>query len=557
MKTTYEYDHYYLQDEIEQHVKGLAEKFPGLVKWEYLLETADGHHIIAVTLTNKETGDASEKPAFHIDGNTHAGEVTGMMAAMHAMDYFCTSYGSDAKVKWILDHIAVYIVPCVSPDGSQTYLTTPYTLRSVNRDYYELKDGLSEEDMDGDGCIRMMRIPDAYGAWKKSADDPDLMVKRLPDDVKGEFYSIYSEGEMVGSTDGGIKLRKEKWGLDFNRNYPYGWFPESRQPGAGPYPLSNPETKALAQWIIDHKNIGSVATNHTSGGMLLTVPGTYSEKNAPAADMELLHKLGNMGTQATGYKHVNIFDFFISDKDKYDSGAFDDYCYETQGIYAMTLELWDLDARCGIKHFWEETPGPDKDSENFAKRMKWVKENAPESFLSWTPFRHPQFGNVEIGGFNSKFSVQNPPCSLLRQECEKTTAFMIRWAMALPRLVIDKVEVTELAEGVYKAEAVVSNAGFLPTNLSEKAVSLGVAKPVSVSIDSADGLISGKQTQEIGHLSGYGMASTGTWYYGNIMTDPEEPVSKKVCWIYKGKRNSITVTAQTPKGGKVSKTVEI
>ena len=59
MKTTFSYDHYYLQAEIEEHIKLLAEKYPQLVEWEYLLETPDGHHIVAVTLTNKKTGAGS------------------------------------------------------------------------------------------------------------------------------------------------------------------------------------------------------------------------------------------------------------------------------------------------------------------------------------------------------------------------------------------------------------------------------------------------------------------------------------------------------------------
>ncbi len=556
MNTTFTYDHYYLQDEIEAHIKQLEESFPQLVSSEVLLTTKDGNHIAAVTLTNKNTGAACDKPAFHIDGNTHAGEVTGMMAAMHTMDYLVTNYGKDEKVSFLLDHMTVYIIPCVSPDGSQTYLTTPYELRSVNRDYYELGEGLQQEDMDGDGAIRMMRVKDAYGAWKKNPKDSGLMVKRTPDDVCGEFYSIYSEGEVTGACDVQLKMQKEKWGLDFNRNYPYGWFPEYRQPGAGAYPLSNPENKALAEWIIDHPNIGSVATNHTSGGILLTVPGTYPEKKAPAADMALFKKMAAMGTEETGYAAINIFDTFTVDQDNYSSGAFDDYCYETQGIYAMTLELWDLDKRAGVKSFWEEIPDDKKEAENFAKRMAWVKENAPQYYLDWTEFDHPQLGKVEIGGFNFKFTIQNPPQNLLAQECEKITKFMVRWALAMPRLVIDDVKASQLGEDFWQIDAVVSNAGFLPTYLSQNAKKLKVDKPVTVAID-ADGLVSGAKVQDIGDLSSYGLCSTGEFFYGNLGTENGDPISKKVTWIVKGKPDSVTVTAQNPKAGKVSKTIKL
>ena len=558
MKTTFAYDHYYLQEEIEEHVKKLAEKYPQLVDYEYLLETPDKHHIIAVTLTNKATGAAKDKPAFHIDGNTHAGEVTGMMAAMHAMDSFVTNYGEDEKITFILDHMAVYIIPSVSPDGSQTYLTTGYRLRSVNRAYYEQGDGLQQEDLDGDGVIRMMRVKNPYGAWKKDPEKEDCMLRRAPDDTCGEFYDIYAEGCLEGAYDGvEPKIQKEKYGRDFNRNYPYGWFPEARQPGAGEYPLCNPETKALAEWIINHPNIGSVATNHTSGGMLLTVPGTYPEKKAPVEDMKLINAIGEMGTKATGYVHVNIYDTFTVDKDHYSSGAFDDYCYETQGIYAMTLELWDLDQRCGVKFRWDAKPWEDADAENFAKRLAWVKENAPEMFMPWKEFEHPQLGKVEIGGFNFKFTVQNPPPSLLKQECEKITAYMVEWAQAMPRLVIDNVTVTDLGGDIYKVEAVVSNAGYLPTYLSQKAKMLKTAKPVKVSIDAADKVISGDAETDIGDLSSYGLTVTGARFYGNFATMANKGISKKVTWLLKGKQDTVTVTASTPKGGIVSKTVKL
>ncbi|MBO4367279.1 MAG: zinc carboxypeptidase, partial [Clostridia bacterium] len=302
---------------------------------------------------------------------------------------------------------------------------------------------------------------------------------------------------------------------------------------------------------------GSGATNHTSGGMLVTVPGTYPEKKAPAEDMKLLNAIGEVGTKTTGYVHVNIYDTFIVDKDHYSSGAFDDYCYETQGIYAMTLELWNLDARCGVKFRWDNKPWEDPDAENFAKRLAWVKENAPEMFKPWEEFDHPQLGKVEIGGFNFKFTIQNPPAKLLAQECEKITAYMVEWAQAMPRLVIDNVKATDLGGDVWKVEAVVSNAGYLPTYLSQKAKMLKVAKTVKVSIDCADKVIGGEAEADIGDLSSYGLMPTGARFYGNFATLDGPEISKKVTWLLKGNPGSVTVTASTPKGGVAVKTIKL
>ncbi len=558
MKTTFKYDHYYLQDEIEAHIKQFAKDFPGIFDYEELITTPDGNHQIAVTLTSKPTGSATDKPAFYIDGNTHAGEVTGMMAAMHTMDYLVTNYGQDEKITFILDNFTIYIIPCISPDGSQTYLTTPYTLRSVNRPYYERGLGLGEEDIDGDGVIRIMRVRSSTGIWKKDPKDPDLMLAREPDEYSGEFYDLYTEGEIDDYNGVNVEYKKMKWGLDFNRNYPYGWFPEHRQHGAGPYPLSNPETKSAAEFIINHPNIGSVATNHTSGAMLLYIPGTYPSSKAPAQDLKLMKSIAHMGAKETGYKDINIFDIFTVDHDNYSSGAFDDYCYETQGIYAITLELWNLDDRCGVKPFYDIDPNNIDPMDTFAKRVNWVKENAPGDFLNWTHFNHPQLGDVEIGGFNYKFTIQNAPKHLLIEECEKVTKFMLRWAPCMPKLAIESVKATELENGYVQFEAVVTNIGYLPTYLSQKAKILGTDKPVLVSVDvPAKNLINCPVTANIGDLSSFGLHSGNDHLYGNIINNEGAPISKKVTWVFKKTSGSVTITVSNPKGGKVFKTINI
>ena len=174
---------------------------PMIISHEVLLTTPDNHDMVAVTLTNKATGAALSKPAFYIDGNHHAGEVTGSMAAMHTLDVLCTNYGTDEGITKLLNSSVVYIIPRVSMDGAETYLTTPYSLRSVNRPYINEKEGLYQEDIDGDNVIRMMRIKSGSGAWKKDPDNPDMVARRLPDDVEGDFYDIYSEG-MIDEFDG-------------------------------------------------------------------------------------------------------------------------------------------------------------------------------------------------------------------------------------------------------------------------------------------------------------------------------------------------------------------
>lgn len=560
MKTTFQYDHYYKYDELEKNLKYFSDKYPELCDLESICVTEENRNVYAMTITNKKTGAALDKPAFHIDGNTHAGEVTGSMAAMHAIDVLLTGYGEDKVITKILDRMTIYVVPRISPDGAETYLTTPYSIRSVNRVHNPENGGIRSEDLDGDGVIRMMRIPTPYGAWKKDKDDSGIMAKRDPGDADGEFYDIYVEGNFEAfDGDENLKEKKEDWSLDFNRNYPYGWFPENRQAGAGKYPLSNPETKAMADWIIEHPNIGGVSTNHTSGGIILYPPGTRPSTAVSEKDINQFIEIANMGKEELGYEPLNIYDSFIADPTNYDSGAFDDWCYQSQGIVAYTVELWDLAKRVGVPLVWNARNKESAQDElkRFVACMKWVKENAPEYYEDWKPFHHETFGDVEIGGFNFKFSQQNPPESFLNGVLEQMTRFMIRFAQSMPRLTIDTLTSEKVSDDIYKVTAVVGNLGYLPTNLTEEAKKLNISKEVEVTI-SGGKVISGLEKTKIGNLEGYGSTSTGTNFYGNISTDYNAKARKKLTWVVQAKSGTeITVSCAQEKSGKASKTITL
>lgn len=560
MKTTFQYDHYYKYDELEKNLKYFSDKYPELCDLESICVTEENRNVYAMTITNKKTGAALDKPAFHIDGNTHAGEVTGSMAAMHAIDVLLTGYGEDKVITKILDRMTIYVVPRISPDGAETYLTTPYSIRSVNRVHNPENGGIRSEDLDGDGVIRMMRIPTPYGAWKKDKDDSSIMAKRDPGDADGDFYDIYVEGNFEAfDGDENLKEKKEDWSLDFNRNYPYGWFPENRQAGAGKYPLSNPETKAMADWIIEHPNIGGVSTNHTSGGIILYPPGTKPSTAVSEKDINQFIEIANMGKEELGYEPLNIYDSFIADPANYDSGAFDDWCYQSQGIVAYTVELWDLAKRVGVPLVWNARNKESAQDElkRFVACMKWVKENAPEYYEDWKPFHHETFGDVEIGGFNFKFSQQNPPESFLNGVLEQMTRFMIRFAQSMPRLTIDTLTSEKVSDDIYKVTAIVGNLGYLPTNLTEEAKKLNISKEVEVTI-SGGKVISGLEKTKIGNLEGYGSTSTGTNFYGNISTDYNAKARKKLTWVVQAKSGTeITVSCAQEKSGKASKTITL
>lgn len=537
MKTTFQYDHYYGYDELKECLMYFQEHYADLCQVTSICTTPKQREVFAVTLSK---GDPAAKPAYYIDGNTHAGEVTGSMAAMHTLDYLLTNYKADQQVTEILDRFTIYVLPRISPDGAEVYLTTPYTLRSVDRPYLcdHQEDGLYLEDVDHNGVIAMMRVKDPNGLWRKDPNNDLLMIRRSPDMMDGEFYQIYSEG-MVAGEQKDLAPARPLWGLDFNRNYPFGWFTENRQPGAGPYPLSNPENKAVVDFVIAHPNICAGVTHHTSGGIILYPPGTKSAKTAPSKDMRFFKEIGAMATEEMGYGCINIFDSFFEDQSEYSSGAFDDWCYQSRGIPTYTIELWDLENRAGCQGRWPVPKEPKTIQEKMAdlgRIYTWVKKYCPEAILPWQTYQHPQLGEVEIGGLAAKFTYQNCPPAFLQQEVEKTTRFSLRMACTLPRLEITAAQVQKIAEDTYVLDLTVANRGYLPTYVTDALLELQLPHALEVTVSGKDiTFVSGQEKTQIERLEGFGCINSDFGFGAHIQTQAHAPLEKTLRYVLQAK----------------------
>ena len=80
-----------------------------------------------------------------------------------------------------------------------------------------------------------------------------------------------------------------------NRNFPGDWQPHWIQRGAGQYPLCFPETRAVAEFVIDHPNIAAGQSYHNTGGMILRGPGHASLGKYPRGDVTVFDRLGHDG----------------------------------------------------------------------------------------------------------------------------------------------------------------------------------------------------------------------------------------------------------------------
>src|SRR5512143_2312016 len=190
----------------------LVSEHPRLVSVESIGKSYEGRDIWVATVTNAATGAAADKPAFWVDGNIHATEVAGSSATLYFLHTLVTQYGKDPDVTRALDTRAFYLCPRINPDGAEWALAEkPKWVRSSTRPYpydEEEIEGLTVEDVDGDGRILQMRIRDANGLWKDHPQQPGLMVRRDPIETGGTYYRVLPEG-TVEDWDG-YTLRMKK-----------------------------------------------------------------------------------------------------------------------------------------------------------------------------------------------------------------------------------------------------------------------------------------------------------------------------------------------------------
>jgi len=549
------FDHLYRYEELTAALRALAAERPDLMSLESVGTSHEGRDIWLATLTNTATGPHHEKPAVWLDANIHATEITGSTAALHLLHRLVTGHGNDEKVTRALDTRTFYVMARVNPDGAELALANPPTyLRSSTREWprTDPADGLVEGDVDGDGRILTMRVVDHNGAWKASDIDPRLLVRRDPDEVgTGPYYRLLPEG-TIRNYDGALVPRApERRSLDLNRNFPAFWRTYGEQEGAGPYPASEPEVRTVVQAVTQRPNICAYLAHHTFSGVILRPYDGHPDDHFPTKDLRTYQELGKRGTEITGYKAVSVFHDFKYDPKESITGSADEWAYEHVGVFGWTTELWSPLARAGITDYHFIDWFRDHPVEDEIALLRWNDEAlGGRAFVDWHPFDHPQLGPVELGGWDWFRVWTNAPVELMEAEIAPHADFAIFHALVTPLLRVQSAGSERVGERTWRVRIVVENDGWLPTNVTEKAVEKKIVQPVEAEITLPYGarLVSGTATIEVGQLAGRSSATTMTDIMdggGDITAD-----RAKAEWFVEAASGSeITLTARHPRAG--------
>ncbi|MFC1640288.1 M14 family metallopeptidase [Gemmatimonadota bacterium] len=550
------FDHIHTYQEVSDYLDEVVGFYPQLTALHTIGQSYLGKDLLVIEITNQTTGEASSKPGYFIDGNLHSGEVIGGEICLHTIHTLVTGYGDDPFVTELLDTRVFYIMPKLNPDGSDHAINKPDGMRSVVRPFDDDGDGLEDEDppedLNGDGYITRIRVRDENGPLKTSTEDPRLMVSREtgsdPADWNGEFR-VFSEGI---DNDGDGEFNEDGvGGIDINRNFPEQWQPAPVSFNPGPYPLSEIESRAVADFLLSRPNLTGLVNYHMSGNVavyppsnLRTDPITGEVLRQPREDELTFGRLGRKAIELIDNAEVQVFKIHGASPATWHGsiwGVYVDWVYYRLGIYAWIFEVGIYP---GVTDIF---PSYGKESE----RLRWSDENKDgQLFVDWQPYDHPQLGPVEIGGFLDK--VKNPVhgtytnvMCLPGPDYEKLLDNHTKWHLYLlsvsPLVQIGEIETTHLDGGFYRIRASVENRGGLPTYVSQQALLAETDQPVTATL-SLNGatLVGGAASIDLGHLAAGSSSATADWL---VQVSGREP--------------TVMITTVSQKGGTDTKTIRL
>lgn len=235
----------------------------------------EGRPILAVKISDEPRVDDPAEPGVLFFALTHAREHLTVEMALAIIRLFTDKYGVDPEITNLVNTRELWVLPNVNPDGG-------------------------EYDIAGD----------SYRFWRKN---------RRP------------------NPDG-------TYGVDLNRNYAYRWGccnGSSPIPGSetyrGPSAFSEPETRAVRDFVLAHPDITAAVSFHTYGELILYPYGYTYEDLPPDMDEEdyrTFVALADRMAQTNGYTPQQSSDLYIT------AGDAVDWLYGDRRIFAFTFEMY-------------------------------------------------------------------------------------------------------------------------------------------------------------------------------------------------------------------------
>ena len=480
--------------------------------------------------------DVDERPAVLLVANGYGPDLVGSEIAIRAAATLAAGYGRDTAVTRLLDRVTFYLVPRANPDAAEALFGTPAVERAGNdtpadddRDDATGEDG--PDDLDGNGLITMMRIPDPAGEWMTDPLEPALL--RRADRKKGETgrFTLVVEGR---DDDGDESYNEDgPGGTDISRNYPHGyaWF----APTSGAHQLSADESRAIVDLFRERTNIAALYVIGQHDNLLQPwefkrVPGISGNPQGTSAggpfttalpeDEPWYAEMSRRFKRVTGWSDPPPATPF--------GGDLASFGYFGLGRLAFAARGWWIPKMAGdTSRSVPKPPSPDPIATE-RNAHAWLAANRPEALIPWRQVSLPSSPRggpaqqVEVGGF-APGALLNPPPALLDSVAAKHTAFLAELGRALPSVALRDVRIESLGSRVFRISALVANDGFFPT---VSAIGARVRWPRRVKVElvtsGSQSISAGSATQLLDPIEGSGGSRAVSWV---VVGDPGSTVT--------------------------------
>jgi len=478
-------------------LQNLQKKYPQLADLTTIGKSRMGRDQHLLTLTAKSTGAAETKRAMWVDGAIHGNEINGVTCSLYLAWYLLTRYDYDPYVRQIMDSTTFYILPGLNVDANDSYASYPNTENNPREPYRPADDdgdGLYDEDqtedVDGDGEISNMFVEDPQGDLKLTPDGRRFVRIADAREQVRRFRRIGMEGY---DNDGDGRINEDDLGgPDPNRNFSYGWSLDA----GWPFPMSESETRNVFEFQRTHPNIFASFHYHNTGRLIMfsaphdtraatmTADQRREQETRVAAQLAEMRKTDRWAqlfprVVAPDYQHdMEVQTAIVTEGAR----ILKDYTPTFSGLsgQAQASSYFMLGAYSYLIELWGRPPLPDADKNGDGtvdeiEQQEWFERDLTgEGWVTPHKAKHPDLGEVWIGGNGKKHTGRTPPSRYMEEEARRNTLFVLHCANQFPRVEIDAIDVTPATGDLFWVDVVVKNDRVYPTS-SDREVALGTA----------------------------------------------------------------------------------
>ena len=479
---------YYDYKSLRKRLVSLSKEDPNLARVDSIAQSIEKRKLWIVEVGKGAEESRKKRPAILVVAGIEGNDLIGSSIAVSWLEQLIKQFRTDNKIAELLQTTTIYIIPRLNPDAAEHFFIKPKSETRLNNkpvddDHDGLMDEDGSEDLNGDGLITWMRIEDKEGEYILDPTDKRLLMEA--DHLKGEVGAWRYLSEGIDNDHDEAWNEDGPGGVNFNRNFPYNY--EFFASDAGVHQVSEAQTRALAEFVIEHPNIGIVITYGAADNLLKIPAGAPAPgRRKPLTsiddkDLGYYRVMGELYREAIGLsKELETTSF---------PGTFSDWMYFHRGRLSLASRPWSPAVAMELSESAEEEEKvekekakdneeknkradskKDKDERNETQRseLKWFDKHAPRTFIQWQSIEHPDFPGrkVEVGGY-APFSLTNPPANMVEEVVGRHTDFLTTVIQRLPRIGIRKIETKHLGQGTYDIEIQVENTGFLPALLAQ------------------------------------------------------------------------------------------